>query len=80
MIGYAHGGVGEILDTLYPAGKVARGDTDGLLERAVQCLAAPQAVPENSTYTLDTMLARTLDLYRQLAGESALTGTGSHPP
>ncbi len=53
VVGYDHGGVGEILTTLYPQGKVSRGDTDGLLERTAQLLATPQAVPESHTYTLD---------------------------
>lgn len=68
VVGYDHGGVGEILATLYPQGKVRRGDTDGLLERTAQLLVTPQVVPESRTYTLDAMLAQTLDLYRMLAG------------
>ena len=75
VIGYAHGGVGEILDALYPAGKVARGDTSGLLERTAQLLETTSAVPPGNAYTLDDMLDRTLDLYRQLADGDA--GSGS---
>ncbi len=71
VIGYDHGGVGEILAALYPQGRVPRGDTRMLLERTQQLLAAPQAVAENRAYLLDTMLAKTLDLYRELAADDA---------
>jgi glycosyltransferase involved in cell wall biosynthesis len=71
VIGYDHGGVGEILETLYPAGRVACGDIHGVLERAAQLLETPTIVPPGNAYALDEMLDRTLALYRELAGAPA---------
>jgi glycosyltransferase involved in cell wall biosynthesis len=75
-VGYDHGGVGEVLDTLYPQGKVRRGDTGLLLERTVQLIETPQPVPESRAYTLAAMLAQTLDLYRDLAADNAPAPAG----
>ncbi len=36
VLGYAHGGVGELLSELYPAGRVPRGDRQRLVERAAE--------------------------------------------
>lgn len=71
VIGYDHGGVGEILGNLYPSGRVPHGDTAMLLEHTGQLLEMPQAVSETSAYTLDSMLGKTLDLYRELASDGA---------
>jgi glycosyltransferase involved in cell wall biosynthesis len=68
VVGYAHGGVGEILQDLYPHGSVATGDMEGLLDtvRSVLSGAAP-AVAGCAGYAVADMLARTLALYTELA-------------
>ncbi len=66
-VGYDHGGVGEILAHLYPAGRVPRADHAALLRCVTQLLDVPQPVVQGSAYTLDEMLTRTLALYRDLA-------------
>lgn len=71
VIGYDHGGVGEILGNMYPQGRVSRCDTGGLIERAAQLIETPQPVLESRAYMLDSMLENTLDLYRKLAGDAA---------
>src|SRR6185437_8161327 len=38
VLGYAHGGVGELLAELYPAGRVPLGDRERLVERAAELL------------------------------------------
>ena len=38
VLGYAHGGVGELLAELYPEGRVPVGDTTRLVERAAELL------------------------------------------
>ena len=43
VLGYAHGGVGELLAELYPRGGVALGDAAALLERAIELLQARHA-------------------------------------
>jgi glycosyltransferase involved in cell wall biosynthesis len=70
VLGYDHGGVGEILATLYPSGRVPRGDTAALLQCARQLLDAPPAVVRSDAYSLSTMLEQTLALYRELAGSA----------
>ncbi len=66
VIGYNHGGVGEILKTLFPAGLVTRGDVDTLEKAIVKCLAHPNDIAENHEFTLINMQSRTLLLYQEL--------------
>ena len=67
VLGYAHGGVGEQLAAMYPAGAIALGDIDA----AVTTLSgwyrdgAPE-VPSERPFTLATMQAQTLALYRDV--------------
>ena len=49
VLGYAHGGVGELLAGLYPAGSVELGDSAHLAERAAQLLQAAPPVSLNSS-------------------------------
>ena len=44
VLGYDHGGVGELLAELYPAGRVPAGDRDRLVERAAELLRAAPAI------------------------------------
>lgn len=67
---YAHGGVGEQMAAMFPEGAVEPGDTAALTERLRGWLAtggegAPQPRP-NRDFTLDAMLGRTLEVYRDL--------------
>jgi glycosyltransferase involved in cell wall biosynthesis len=63
VLGYDHGGVGELLADLYPAGRVPLGDRERLAERAAELLrAAPPIAPLNR-YRLVDMQAATLALY-----------------
>jgi len=67
VLGWDHGGVGELLRELFPDGAVALGDADGLAERAKSLLAAPRpAIPLPDRYTLARMQADTLALYADL--------------
>jgi glycosyltransferase involved in cell wall biosynthesis len=66
VLGWNHGGVGELLTGLYPRGAVALADRDALARRAGELLDDPGAVPAMSGYTLAAMQARTLALYRAL--------------
>ncbi len=63
---YAHGGVGEILQHIYPQGCVPLCDPDALIETVQALLENPPPVPERHPYSLDSMLTATLDLYRVL--------------
>jgi glycosyltransferase involved in cell wall biosynthesis len=65
--GYDHGGVGEILRTIYPAGLLPLGNIDESFQRVAQLLQSPQPVPAGDFFPLQKMLDQTLDLYQQLA-------------
>jgi glycosyltransferase involved in cell wall biosynthesis len=69
VLGWAHGGVGELLAELYPAGAVALGEGDALLQRATELLAAPPPPPASIPYTLAAMQQATLALYAEVAGD-----------
>lgn len=66
VLGWDHGGVGEVLGTLYPAGRVALGDMSALEAGARALIAAPPATPATIPFTLNAMQDATLSLYDQL--------------
>lgn len=72
VVGYAHGGVAEILDALYPFGAVVNGDTKGVAARLVDVLQGSEtgglpAVIRNERFLLASMQAQTIALYEELA-------------
>jgi glycosyltransferase involved in cell wall biosynthesis len=66
VAGYAHGGVGEILARIYPAGLTPFGDLDALAARVIELLAAAPPVPPEPVFPLQRMLDETLALYQAL--------------
>jgi len=66
VLGWAHGGVGELLAELQPAGAVAPFDASQLAARARALLAAPPSPPAAMPYTLQAMQEATLALYRKM--------------
>lgn len=67
VLGYAHGGVGELLAELYPAGRVPLGDQQRLAERAAELLRVAPPIPPLRRYRLADMQQATLEVYRGLA-------------
>lgn len=67
VLGYDHGGVGELLADLYPAGRVPAGDRERLAERAAELLRFAPAIAPLPRYRLADMQDATLALYRELA-------------
>lgn len=67
VAGYDHGGVGEVLGQIYPAGRVPLGDGDALFETVCGLLECPAPVARSHRFTLQDMLSRTLELYEELA-------------
>ena len=65
--GYDHGGVGEILRTIYPAGLLPLDRIDETCQRIDQLLQHPEPVPAGDFFPLQAMLDQTLALYEQLA-------------
>ncbi len=68
VVGYAHGGVAEILGELFPHGAVAKADVEAAAKRVGDVLAArTAAVAPNDRFLLERMQAQTLKLYAALA-------------
>jgi glycosyltransferase involved in cell wall biosynthesis len=66
VLGWNHGGVGELLRDLYPVGAVALGNRRELAARAQRLLAEPPPPPVTIPQTLAAMQAATLELYDRL--------------
>lgn len=71
VLGFDHGGVGEILESLYPAGAVPAGDGGRLRSRARDLLQSAPTVPREHDFVLQGMVARTLELYQDLLSSPA---------
>lgn len=66
VLGYAHGGVGELLAELYPAGRVPLGDRERLVERAAELLRVAPPISPLQSYRLSDMQQSTLALYDEV--------------
>lgn len=76
VIGYQHGGVGEILNALFPEGRVEIGDTGAiirLINEWMQNDPAPKP-SQDIPFTLQTMLKNTHQAYTELAKSNRLLG------
>lgn len=69
VIAYDHGGVGEQLATILPAGAIPVGAIEPAARLVQAWLAAPPPVPETHAFTLHNMLSATLALYCELVTE-----------
>jgi Glycosyltransferase len=70
VLGYAHGGVGELLAELYPAGRVPPGDRERLVERAAELLRVAPPISPLQSYRLSDMQQSTLALYDEVVGSA----------
>ena len=68
VLGWAHGGVGELLAQLQPHGAVVPFDVAALADTAATLLRTPPPLPDTIPFTLHTMQQQTLELYAELAG------------
>lgn len=68
VMGWQHGGVGEILEALFPNGAVELNNEQALLAKTLACLqgSAPNVQP-NHEFLLSNMQAQTLGIYQELA-------------
>jgi glycosyltransferase involved in cell wall biosynthesis len=66
VVGWDHGGVGELLHALQPEGAVAPFDDDALHATARALLAHPPAPPVTIPHTLHAMQEATLAVYAEL--------------
>jgi len=74
VLGWAHGGVGELLQELYPDGAVPPFDTEALAARAL-ALITRGPLPDHTMipYTLQRMQRDTLSIYDELINDTPLT-------
>ncbi len=70
VLGYAHGGVGELLAELYPAGRVPPGDRERLVERAAELLRVAPPISPLQSYRLIDMQQATLALYEEVTASA----------
>ncbi len=77
VAGYAHGGVGEQLQAMFPEGRVSIGDVDAVCVRLADWYAAAPHPTANHRYTLEKMLTATLDLYEEMVRERCGSTVGS---
>ena len=66
VLGWGHGGVGDLLRTLQPEGEVAPFDQAELLAKAQRLLTHPPAPPVTMPHTLLAMQEATLAVYAEL--------------
>lgn len=71
VLGWAHGGVGELLEELQPRGAVTPFDEDALATTARTLLTHPPLPLATMPYTLRAMQQATLALYHQLDQDPA---------
>lgn len=69
VVGYSHGGVGEILTRVFPNGRVEPFNVPALVDRVTSLLIAPTSpVPAFEDFQLRDMQLQTIELYEELAG------------
>ena len=66
VVGWDHGGVGELLRALQPAGAVAPFDADALQRAARAAIDGPPSLPATIPFTLQAMQDATLSVYDEL--------------
>ncbi len=66
VIGYDHGGVGEVLAQLYPQGRVPLKDARALYQTVTDSLGTTRDRPANDRFLRSGMIQQTLDCYQEL--------------
>ncbi|HEY5700542.1 MAG TPA: glycosyltransferase family 4 protein [Gammaproteobacteria bacterium] len=69
VVGYDHGGVGEILDAMFPRGAVTVGDLAAAARTVEEIQARNIRVESSNPFTLAKMLTDTLSLYEELIND-----------
>ncbi len=64
VIGWNHGGVQEVLQTMFPAGAVEPDNPAALLDKAREFLRQPPRVAPSRAFLLETSMRQTEQLYR----------------
>lgn len=64
VVGYDHGGVGEILEAIYPAGKVVNSASTRELVEVIECISKQTQPKESALFQRSAMLNGTLAIYK----------------
>lgn len=67
VVAFAHGGVGEQLEALFPEGRVPCFDEQALAEAVCRVLENDPRPQQNHLYLKSQMLQQTLAVYQQMA-------------
>ncbi|MEO0509046.1 MAG: glycosyltransferase family 4 protein [Verrucomicrobiota bacterium] len=70
VAGYAHGGVAEQLEALFPEGQVPVGNTSKMIQLLANWTSDRGSPARNAAFTLNCMLGETLSIYNKLAERS----------
>lgn len=71
VVAYDHGGVGEQLAAILPAGRVPVGDREQVVARLLAWYRTPPSVPAQHPFTLERMLNATLEVYQDAVAEKS---------
>jgi glycosyltransferase involved in cell wall biosynthesis len=75
-IGYAHGGVGEVLSTVYPSGRVPLQDTAAMAGKLAEVYRGELAPPAaTEAFELSQMIKTEIDLYETMVTGSTVSGS-----
>ena len=69
VVGYDHGGTGEILRRIFPRGLVGSADVAAAVDTISEILTDGAELPSDHPYLKHRMLASTLAVYEELAGQ-----------
>ena len=67
VIAYDHGGASEVLSEMFPAGLVRPLSIKDAIDKVIEFTRQPPVVPDKQVFTLERMLADTLEVYQQAA-------------
>jgi len=66
VLGYDHGGVGEVLNDIFPQGKVPLNNPVVLYQKVLWLLQSQITIANNPLFSKQMMLSKTLALYAEL--------------
>lgn len=69
VVAYNHGGVGEILNEIFPQGQVTLGDFKELSNKINQVLQDKPIIENRQPYLLNNMLQQTIELYHEATND-----------
>ena len=77
VVGFDHGGVGEVLAHMYAEGRVPMRDEDALRSRVLELWERPVPVPKTDAFPLQAMQSATLALYQEVANNTATSDSAA---